>query len=71
MKKGILSWLSASMIVPVPSNNYDGALEKRLNETAFWVFKEDYFVQWKQGSNSFLQLIGKRELTQLGILIVD
>lgn len=71
MQKNILSWLAASMIVPVPSNNYDGALEKRLSDTASWVLKEDYFVQWKQGSNSFLQLIGKRELTQFEILIVD
>ena len=72
MKKNILSWLSAPMIVPVPSNNYDSALEKCLSDTASWVFEEDNFVQWKQGSNSFLQLIGKRELTQLdNILIVD
>ena len=71
MRKSILSWLSASMVVPVPSNNYDGALEKHLSDTASWVFKEDHFMQWKQGSNSFLQSIGMRELTKLDILMVD
>jgi hypothetical protein len=45
----------------VPSNSYDGALEKCLEDTASWIFKEDSFVNWKQGSNSVLRLIGKRE----------
>ncbi|KAF8223818.1 hypothetical protein L208DRAFT_1211387, partial [Tricholoma matsutake] len=52
----IFSWLSAT----VPTNNYDGALEKRLEDTASWIFKEDHFVQWRQGSDSVLQLIGKQ-----------
>jgi hypothetical protein len=47
--------------VIVPNNNYDGALEKCLEDTASWIFKEDFFVKWKQGSDSVLRLIGKRE----------
>ena len=45
----------------VPNNNYDGALEKRLEETAAWIFDKDFFVQWKEGEDSVLRLIGKRE----------
>ena len=45
----------------VPNNNYDGALEKRLDDTGSWIFKEDFFVKWKQSEDSVLRLIGKRE----------
>jgi hypothetical protein len=47
--------------VVVPTNNYDGALEKRLEDTASWIFKEDFFVKWKQSEGSALHLIGKCE----------
>jgi hypothetical protein len=66
-RKNVFSWLSASM--PVPNNNYDSALEKRLGGTASWIFKEDHFVQWKQSSGSFLHLIGKRKLRASDILM--
>ncbi|KAF8240894.1 hypothetical protein L208DRAFT_1231002, partial [Tricholoma matsutake] len=56
-RRKIYSWLSAT----VPTNNYDGALEKHLEDTASWIFKKDHFVQWRQGSDSILQLIGKHE----------
>jgi hypothetical protein len=46
----------------VPNSNYDGALEKCLEDTATWIFEEDVFVKWKQGSDSVLRLIGMREL---------
>jgi hypothetical protein len=46
----------------MPDSNYDGALEKRLDDTASWIFEKDFFVKWKQGSNSVLRLIGKCEL---------
>jgi hypothetical protein len=58
-RKKIFSWLSTS--VTVPTNNYDGALEKCLEDTASWIFKEDFFVNWKQSEGSVLRLIGKRE----------
>jgi hypothetical protein len=45
----------------MPANNYDGALEKRLEDTASWILNEDFFMEWKQGENSILQLIGKRK----------
>ncbi|KAF8233064.1 hypothetical protein L208DRAFT_1268957, partial [Tricholoma matsutake] len=54
-RRKIFSWLFAT----VPTNNYHGALEKRLADTASWIFEEDDFVQWKQGSDSVLRLIGK------------
>jgi hypothetical protein len=47
--------------VIVPTNNYDGALEKRLKDTASWIFEEGLFVNWKQGEDSVLRLIGKCE----------
>jgi hypothetical protein len=46
----------------VTNDNYDGALEKCLEDTASWIFNEDFFVKWKKDSDSVLQLIGKHEL---------
>ncbi|KAF8239488.1 hypothetical protein L208DRAFT_54612 [Tricholoma matsutake] len=56
-RKKIFSWLSVS--VTVPNNNYDGALEKCLEDTTSWIFKEAFFAKWKQDSDSILQLTGK------------
>jgi hypothetical protein len=58
-REKIFSWLSKS--VTVPNSNYDGALEKRLEDTASWIFEKDFYVKWKQSSNLVLRLIGKRE----------
>ena len=58
-RKKIFTWLSNSVMVP--NNNYDGSLEKRLEETAAWIFEKDFFVQWKEGEDSVLRLIGKCE----------
>lgn len=54
----ILSWLSLSVM---PQNNLNSALEKCLDNTASWIFKKDFFVQWKKSGDSVLQLIGKRK----------
>ncbi|KAF8218600.1 hypothetical protein L208DRAFT_1482283, partial [Tricholoma matsutake] len=43
----------------MPNNNYDSALESRLENTASWIFKEDLFVEWRQSKDSVLRLIGK------------
>ena len=58
-RKQILAWLLGSAMVP--SNNYDDALEKVLKGTASWIFSQDCFVEWKQGSYPLLRLIGIRE----------
>jgi len=56
-RQKIFTWLSTSVMVP--NNNYDGALEQCLKNTASWIFEKDFFVRWKQGEDSVLCLVGK------------
>ena len=60
-REKIFAWLSSSTM---PQNGYDSALEKCLEDTASWIFKEEFFLNWKQGVNSLLRLIGKRKSSE-------
>ena len=66
-RRKILSWLAPSTM---PQHNYDGALEKCLEHTASWIFEQDVFMNWKQGNDSLLRLIGMRKLYSPYILMV-
>ena len=65
-RKKILTWLCGS--ATVPNDNYDEALEKRLDGTASWIFNENHFMEWKQSLYPLLRLVGIREFRQNLIL---
>jgi hypothetical protein len=52
----IYRWLSAI----IPSENYNGALKVRLEDTGLWFINGTRFTQWKAEADDFLWICGTR-----------
>ena len=52
----IYQWLSAV----IPSTNYYGALEARLEDTGLWFINGSRFTRWKAQADDFLWICGTR-----------
>ena len=52
----IYQWLSAV----IPSVNYHGALEVRLEDTGLWFLNGSRFTRWKVAADDFLWICGAR-----------
>jgi hypothetical protein len=52
----IYQWLSAV----IPSTNYHGALDVRLEETGSWFIDGARFIRWKATADDFVWICGTR-----------
>jgi hypothetical protein len=64
----IYQWLSAV----IPSTNYHGALEVRLEDTGLWFIDGARFARWKATADDFVWICGTRMYSHhLRIVIVS
>ena len=63
----IYKWLSAI----IPSMNYNGALEARLEDTGLWFINGARFARWKGAADNFLWICGTRTYSYHLRVIID
>jgi hypothetical protein len=63
----VYQWLSAV----IPSMNYHGALEVRMEDTGLWFLNGSRFTRWKVAADDFLWICGTRMYSQHIQIVVD
>jgi len=63
----VYQWLSAV----IPSMNYHGALEVRMEDTGLWFLNGSRFKRWKGAADDFLWICGTRMYSQHMQVVID